>query len=77
MSDDPYLYIGVPFLIPGLVGYIKHPTVQAEDGWVCMDPWYTIKMSGKPIGMFHCPYCGEMVLAGIVHPDYYDPWVDD
>lgn len=23
-----------------------------------------------PIGMFHCPLCGEMVLAGMPHPDY-------
>jgi hypothetical protein len=22
------------------------------------------------IGMFHCPECGEMVLAGAPHPDY-------
>lgn len=25
---------------------------------------------GTPMGMFHCPECGEMVLAGIPHPDY-------
>ena len=24
----------------------------------------------KPIGMYHCPKCGEMVLAGQNHPDY-------
>lgn len=23
-----------------------------------------------PIGMFHCPECGEMVVAGVPHPDY-------
>lgn len=23
-----------------------------------------------PIGMFHCPECGEMVIAGMPHPDY-------
>ena len=23
-----------------------------------------------PIGMYHCPECGEMVLAGMEHPDY-------
>lgn len=22
------------------------------------------------LGMFHCPECGEMVLAGVAHPDY-------
>ena len=21
------------------------------------------------IGMFHCPLCGEMVVAGLFHPD--------
>ena len=23
-----------------------------------------------PLGMFHCPQCGEMVMAGQPHPDY-------
>lgn len=23
-----------------------------------------------PIGMYHCPQCGEMVVAGMAHPDY-------
>jgi hypothetical protein len=23
---------------------------------------------GQPIGMFHCPECGEMVVAGLPHP---------
>lgn len=22
------------------------------------------------IGMFHCPECGEMILAGCSHPDF-------
>jgi len=29
--------------------------------------------AGKPIGMFHCPECGEMVLAGLPHPDFDEP----
>lgn len=24
----------------------------------------------QPIGMFHCPKCGQMVVAGMAHPDY-------
>ena len=24
----------------------------------------------QPIGMFFCPICGEMVVAGMPHPDY-------
>ena len=23
-----------------------------------------------PLGMYHCPVCGEMVIAGCAHPDY-------
>ena len=29
-----------------------------------------IPLLGAAIGMFHCPVCGEMVLAGMAHPDY-------
>ena len=25
--------------------------------------------AGMPIGMYHCPYCGEMVIAGMSHPE--------
>ena len=24
---------------------------------------------GVPLGMYHCPDCGAMVLAGLPHPD--------
>ena len=30
-----------------------------------------------PIGMYHCPECGEMVLAGLVHPDSLDDLEQD
>lgn len=26
------------------------------------------ELSGQPIGMFHCPKCSEMVVAGLPHP---------
>lgn len=26
------------------------------------------ELTGQPIGMFHCPSCGDMVLAGLPHP---------
>ena len=29
-----------------------------------------MEMCGKPIGMYHCPLCGEMVIACSPHPDY-------
>ena len=31
---------------------------------------YKPELVTGPIGMFHCPGCGEMVVAGIEHPDY-------
>ena len=27
------------------------------------------KLLGAPLGQYHCPDCGAMVLAGIEHPD--------
>ena len=27
-------------------------------------------LKGAPIGMFHCPECGEMILAGVPHINY-------
>ena len=26
--------------------------------------------SGEPTGMFHCPECGQMVIASLLHPDH-------
>lgn len=41
-------------------------------------------LRGQPIGMYHCPDCGMMVLAGMPHlppgaPENQDPryWLDD
>ena len=27
------------------------------------------KLVGTPLGQYHCPDCGAMVIAGIEHPD--------
>ena len=36
---------------------------------------------GKAIGMYHCPECCEMVMAGVPHPDYGEitetPWFQE
>lgn len=29
-----------------------------------------LNVDRKPVGMFHCPDCGQMVVAGVPHPDY-------
>jgi len=26
-------------------------------------------LAGQPIGMYHCPECGDMVVAGLEHPE--------
>jgi len=33
--------------------------------------WHDPKTrAGEPIGMYHCPGCGEMVVAGVEHFNY-------
>lgn len=41
-----------------------------EEGEVCPWPWEPQQLVGAPIGQYHCPYCGAMVLAGVAHLDY-------
>ena len=33
-------------------------------------PWEPQQLVGAPLGMYHCPYCGSMVVAGVPHGDY-------
>lgn len=41
-----------------------------ENGDRCPWPWDPQQLKGMPIGQYHCPYCGAMVLAGVPHLDY-------
>jgi hypothetical protein len=41
-----------------------------EMGEPCPWPWDPIQLKGAPLGQYHCPYCGAMVLAGMDHIDY-------
>lgn len=43
-----------------------------EAGQRCPWPWEPQQLVG-PIGQYHCPYCGAMVLAGAPHIDYANP----
>lgn len=36
----------------------------------CPWPWDPQQLVGAPLGQYHCPYCGDMVVAGLEHPDY-------
>lgn len=40
------------------------------EGERCPWPWEPQQLVGVPMGMYHCPYCGEMCVAGVPHPDY-------
>lgn len=44
-----------------------------EEGERCPWPWEPQQLVNMPIGMYHCPYCGAMVIAGVPHPDYVEP----
>lgn len=35
-------------------------------------PYEPERLQGVPLGMFHCPLCGEMVLASVPHPRQRD-----
>jgi len=35
-------------------------------------PYESERLVGQPLGMLHCPLCGEMVLAGVPHPRQSD-----
>ena len=41
-----------------------------EEGERCPWPWEPQQRKNAPIGMYHCDYCGAMVLAGHPHTDY-------
>jgi hypothetical protein len=41
-----------------------------EEGERCPWPWDPQQRAGVPLGQYHCPYCGAMVLAGVAHLDY-------
>ena len=43
-----------------------------EAGERCPWPWEPQQLVGVPLGQYHCPYCGAMVIAGVPHIDYSD-----
>ena len=48
-----------------------------EDGQWCPWPWEPQQLTNAPLGMYHCAYCGSMVMAGLPHPDYSEADWDD
>lgn len=52
---------------------LPHPDIigpKTQEGKECPWPWEPQQLKGAPIGQYHCPYCGEMVIAGIEHLDW-------
>lgn len=41
-----------------------------EHGERCPWPWEPQQFVGVPMGMYRCPYCLAMCLAGVPHIDY-------
>lgn len=37
---------------------------------VCPEREHCLSLKGKPIGMYHCTHCGEMILAGLDPTDF-------
>jgi hypothetical protein len=61
---DPKDALGIQLPQDGIVGPLT------MEGNPCPWPWDPIQLVGAPIGQYHCPYCGEMVIAGMNHVDY-------
>lgn len=58
----PHEGIEGPFVDPAL----REQVGQDECPW----PWDPVQLKGAPLGQYHCPYCGSMVVAGMDHVDY-------
>jgi hypothetical protein len=56
--------VGIVLPAPGIRGPLN------EEGQVCPWPWEPQQLVGVPLGQYHCPYCGAMVIAGVPHLDY-------
>jgi len=55
---------------------LPHPDIEGpvnELGEPCPWPWEPQQLVGAPLGQYHCPYCGAMVIAGMEHIDYSGP----
>jgi len=53
-----------------MVDKVNNMTLEDWDGLIAKDqcPYEPEHLVGVPMGMFHCPVCGDMLLAGLKHP---------
>lgn len=61
-------------LVPNGDGTYRLPRADPGIGGdeFCPIPIDPLFLIGAPIGQYHCPYCGSMILAGMPHLDYTD-----
>lgn len=63
-GDDRGLYV-----LSLVLGAAPYPVLN-EMGEECPFPFDPPQLVGQPLGQYHCPYCGAMVIAGMTHPNY-------
>jgi hypothetical protein len=53
-----------------MIDRINAMSVEEQDALVAADqcPFESEHLIGVPMGMDHCPLCGEMYVAGFTHP---------
>jgi hypothetical protein len=56
---------------PNVIGPVN------ELGEECPWPWDPQQLGGRPLGQYHCPYCGGMQMAGVPHLDWRDEPLPD
>lgn len=61
---EPKDAVGIVLPADGIIGPLT------MEGDPCPWPWEPPQLAGLPIGQYHCPYCLEMVIAGMNHIDY-------
>jgi hypothetical protein len=61
-ESDQSLYNAMTRRIRAMTKQEKHELVKQDK---C--PFEPEHLKEVPMGMFHCPVCGEMVLAGLPH----------
>lgn len=68
IKDDPdtdHLVNIIDSALSAISGSIDWGSYEGRRRKPC--PEQPVLMAGQPIGMYHCPYCGEMQLASRPH----------
>lgn len=55
---------------PSLEKYPSGGPISDIDGKPCPWPYDPLFLVGAPLGQYHCPACGSMIIAGLPHLDY-------